>query len=487
MLCYLIPILLFCNYAVILAAEQSGDRILQEREARISVLADKLNPLQEKKSASALADIDNIDGSIELVSASAVRTFSLQAAIQQALQNNLRLKNQQLRLQNSRFNKMIEPRIQKFNLDLQSGINWAGTIEGESRSRLSRQLSNLDHKEDAYHVGLRFDLPLLDGGISKGLYEKTSFQEQLSKLEQEKIKQDLMVDTVNAYVDIITLQEELVLVGYEVELARDILMEKERNPTFDQRLAMEVLASKLRLEESHGNEVKVRNQLKQAKDRFRFLLGLTESDDFTPEKNARTRTLDETVDGLLLNAMTHSLEIKMAELRRKVAEAERQIMSGEQNPDLNLFGRTGYVRLLDRDKADEIRYVAGFEINWHVLNGGDDRHIMSKNRNEIQLLANEENLLREEIAIRVKSLFYRFFEAQNRLPNGVANVRFAQQLLFEAEERFQKKQLSREKLLAARVEYRRSVRQYYHYLGEMICAKIELLAATGQLNESVFG
>jgi outer membrane protein TolC len=487
MLCRLLYVFFLCFFSGAVFAGSSGDRILQEREVRMNALSDKLHPLQEKKSGSALADIENIDGSIELVNESAVRSFSLQEAIKQTLKNNVRLKNQQLNVQNSRINKRLAPRIQKFNLDVQSGVNWAGVIEGDSRDRYHRQLSNLDHKEDAYHLGMRFYYTLLDGGISKGLYEQASLQEQLTILEQEKIRQDLMVKTVKGYVELILLQEELTIAGYELELARNILAEKERNPTFDPRMAMEVLDSKLKLELAHSREAEVRNALKTQKDKFRILLGLPEDEDFVPEKNARTRSLEESVDGLILHAMSHSIKIKTADLRRRIAEAERLAISGEQNPDLQLFGKTGYVRLLDRDKADEIRYVAGVEVNWNLFNGGDHRNTMSRNRNEIQILRNEEEALKEEVAASVRACFYRFFEAQNRLPTGVANVRFAQQLLFEAEERFQKKQLSRENLLSARIEYRKSVRQYYYSLGEMIRAKIELLAETGQLNESVFG
>ena len=78
-------------------------------------------------------------------------------------------------------------------------------------------------------------------------------------------------------------------------------------------------------------------------------------------------------------------------------------------------------------------------------------------------------------------------DIKNRIPVVQNNLKLARSISYEAEDRFQKKQLSKSKLLENRINFKKSLLRYYEVLGNLIQVKLKLFGVSGQLNESVFG
>ena len=78
-------------------------------------------------------------------------------------------------------------------------------------------------------------------------------------------------------------------------------------------------------------------------------------------------------------------------------------------------------------------------------------------------------------------------DIKNRIPVVQNNLKLARSILYEAEDRFQKKQLNKTKLLENRIKFKKSLLRYYEVLGSLIKSKLKLFAVSGQLDENIFG
>jgi outer membrane protein TolC len=478
----------FLLFSAVLFCAPSGDLILQEREARLNQLREKLSPMNEKKRSSSLSGIEKVDGVLELVSPDeSTKSYSLMEAAKEALKNNDELEMLEMELEKGASQELIALKEDRMSVSFNGGINRAGNIGNDPATEYTRRIVDLSHQEDSYYGGFDFSYNLMDGGVSQGRWQKQQLYSEMLKLDYKEKKQEIILDVANIYIQLILVEEELDVSSYEIEKARFHLAELERNPLRDERFPVEVLEAKVELESLLNEEFALRNRRIELQNHFASLLDLPADEQFVMDKNAKTKILNDTVENLESKSVHSSLLIKRAKLEKAMAEAEHSSLKAKEQPKLDLFGKMDYSRLMDRARVDEVRYLAGVTVDWNLFDGNVNR---SRQRISNQNRAISENRV-EYVTLKVKNgvryQFQKFLDASNRLASSINNIRLAKQVLYEAEERFEKKQLSRLKLLNSRLQYKKAILNYYHLLGDMILSKLQVFKQLGELDENVFG
>tara|TARA_B100000674_G_scaffold499181_2_gene542556 strand:- start:6758 stop:8227 length:1470 start_codon:yes stop_codon:yes gene_type:complete len=465
-----------------------GDAILKSREAEMSSLQDKFSPLSERQISSSLSNVSRIDDSIQLVDPKeGIPSFTLLETVKRVIANNKILKNYSLIIKTAQDNVYAVSNSQKFNIDMDMGLGKAGNFGDDSRDQFHRHLFDLSNLEDSFHIGLDVNFSLLDGGRSAGKTKVAKLKTELSKIEELKFRQNLLEKTTNLFVDLILIQEKLDIAAMRVEIARNGLNYEETKPSRDSRMPVPILNAKLQLEKALQDEFVLRNKIRHKKAKFRNLVGLDRSTNFGLDKDAKTKTINDSLQAFQKIAEKNSLQLKIIRLEQAEARYNQKIIKSEQLPFVDLHANTHYARLADRSDLDELRFKFGVKFDMNLFNGKTTGSKLKANGRQKDIKKNKYEDALLEVRNQVSLYYSLFSDLKVRIPVVQNNLKLARSILYEAEDRFQKKQLSKDKLLENRINFKKSLLRYYEVLGSLINAKLKLFAVSGQLNESIFG
>ena len=360
--------------------ETVGDAILQAREVEMNSLNDKFSPLRERQSSSALSNLSRIEGSIQLVDPKEkVTSFTLLETIKRVLANNKNLKNYSLKTQAAQDHVLIASNSKKLNVDMDMGFGKAGNFGDDSRDQFHRHQFDLTNLEDSFHIGLDFNFSLLDGGKSAGETKVAKLQKTLSEIEELKFKQNLLESTTNLFVNLILIQEKLEIASINIEMSRNTLNYEETKASRDSRMPVSILNAKLQLEKAIQEEFKLRSDMVHKKSQFRRLIGLDQKTNFGLDKDAKTKTINDSLQAFLKKAEKNSLELRTVRLEQAKAKHKYKIIKSEQLPFVNLNAKTHYARLADRSDLDELRFKLGIKFDMNLFNGKSTNYKLKAN------------------------------------------------------------------------------------------------------------
>ena len=137
------------------------------------------------------------------------------------------------------------------------------------------------------------------------------------------------------------------------------------------------------------------------------------------------------------------MQLRAIRLEQAQAKYTHKIIKSEQLPFVNLNAKTHYARLADRADLDELRFKFGVKFDMNLFNSkstgnklkaNDKQKIISKNRYDLTLI---------QIKNDVTWHYNLFVDIKNKIPVVQNNLKLARSILYEAEDRFQKKQLNK--------------------------------------------
>ncbi|PCJ15954.1 MAG: hypothetical protein COB02_17460 [Candidatus Cloacimonadota bacterium] len=464
-----------------------GDKILQEREARLRQSSRLLGAFKENNNSSSLAGVQNIDTTIILDNSNqAIPNFTLLLAIKTALKQNITLKNLKKIIEIDHRGSYLQHETNKFHLDFKSGIHKTSDNSKGVISDIHRRIANLNSDENQYFLGFEMKMPLLDGGKSRSLYNIAKLNNKLKSIEYEQYKQNLMKRVTQIFLNIILEQENIEILLSQIEKSRQNITYLEQNPTRDTRFPIEILKSKTEYEEFRHQEMLLRQKQKNLRNEFIFLLQL-KNHLFILDKNARTKVIKEKLFGFQKLALLNSLDLKKLNIELMKKNLLDYKFKSKHLPRLDFVGKTTYQRLLDRSDLDEVTIQGGFNIDFSIFDGQKSRTKLIQNRQSKEITKSKIKALKYKIDIDVESKFLYFLNIKSQINITKSHLQLAKQVLFEAEDRYQNGQVSKIKLLEVRIQYKKTIFQYYQILKDLILSKMDLFLISSQLNLSVFG
>ncbi|MCJ8347600.1 TolC family protein [bacterium] len=478
---------LFFLFSCFCSAATLGDKILLEREARLRRSSQHLGAFKENKFSSSLSNVENINDRVTLNdSRNAIPNFTLLHAIKTVLKQNIELKNLQKLVAISQKGSYLKNEVNKFHLDFNSGIHKTSDNSKGVISDIHRRVANLNSDENQYFLGFNMKMPLLDGGKSRSAYNIAKLNTSLKQIDFEMFQQNLIKRVTQIFLDIILGIERLEILLSEVEKHRQSLAYLEQNPTRDVRFPIEILKAKTTYEERRHKEMILRQKQQILRNEFIYLLQLKDPQ-FILDKNARTKVIREKLTGFQKVALSQSMELKKLNIELMKQKLLDLKLKSTHIPKLDFVGKTTYQRLLDRSDLDEVTIQAGFDIDFSIFDGRRSITKLRQNRLVKSITENKIQALRARINIDVESKFLYFLNIKSQISVTKSHLQLAKQVLFEAEERYQNGQISKIKLLEVRIEYKKTIFQYYQILKDLILSKMDLFLISSQLDLSVFG
>ena len=290
-----------------------------------------------------------------------------------------------------------------------------------------------------YNVGAGANLTLFDGLANYAGVSQSKNDLDAARFSLERLKQDIVFQTISLYYDVINTKELLKVKEDDVRQAQKNLETiTERNKLGAVTLA-DVYAQQVTLGNAELEEIRTRNNLETAKADLLYYLGLDVLEEYTfPEEfsTGAQRMNQDDVSVLVSDAMANRFDYKSALLQLESANDGITIARGGHFPSLT--GSLGYGTSADRmsDLFEFNSYSAGLTLRIPIFSGWsvDDRvelaTVNALNR-EVEL-----NDLERDIKRNIQKTHLDLQAAEKSLNVAEKNVEAAQENLRIEEEKY---------------------------------------------------
>ena len=290
-----------------------------------------------------------------------------------------------------------------------------------------------------YNVGAGANLTLFDGLANYAGVSQSKNDLDAARFSLERLKQDIVFQTISLYYDVINTKELLKVKEDDVRQAQKNLETiTERNKLGAVTLA-DVYAQQVTLGNAELEEIRTRNNLETAKADLLYYLGLDVLEEYTfPEEFStdEQKMMQNEVSVLVSDAMANRFDYKSALLQLESANDGITIARGGHFPSLT--GSLGYGTSADRmsDLFEFNSYSAGLTLRIPIFSGWsvDDRvelaTVNALNR-EVEL-----NDLERDIKRNIQKTHLDLQAAEKSLNVAEKNVEAAQENLRIEEEKY---------------------------------------------------
>ena len=271
--------------------------------------------------------------------AHAQRVFTLKQAVDTALKNNLELKQTELQMESAG----IDWRQAKTNLlpNLNGFVNH-GVNQGRSIDPYSNSYASQNITYGNYNLGA--DITLFNGFQIKNFIRQTSYGYEASKMELQTVKDNLTLNIILAYLQILQNEDQLVQSRNQVALSKK---QVERLEILNKEGSI-IPAQLYELKGSLANDelaiITNENALQESKLSLSQLMNIPYDNNMDVERLTADQyafNYDGDVNSIYQVALSQLAQIKANELRKQSAEKAISVARSQFYPTIALGGDLG--------------------------------------------------------------------------------------------------------------------------------------------------
>ena len=335
-----------------------------------------------------------------------------------------------LSIKNSKQLKISSAKIEEANATLKESENRKLPDASVSGSYLRLGTANIDVKKQnnngsnngespkvsqaAYGI-LNASLPIYAGGRIRYGIESSRYLAQAVKLDADNEKDEVIENTIEAYVNLYKAKTAVDLVNENLAQAEQRLKDL-RNLEKNGLLARnDLLKAELQVSNTELSLLDVENNWQFANVNMNLMLGLPEKTIIFPDSSLLQQNLSvNTLDDYVQSAITNRRDIAAIDLRKQAAQTGVKAVKAEYYPSIQLTG--GYIaanipNVLTITNATNIGLGVAYSIGslWKTK-----AKIQGAEARARQLVASEE-LLNDNIRLQVNRAYLNWLSSQKKI------------------------------------------------------------------------
>lgn len=335
-----------------------------------------------------------------------------------------------LSIKNSKQLKISSAKIEEANATLKESENRKLPDASVSGSYLRLGTANIDVKKQnnngsnngespkvsqaAYGI-LNASLPIYAGGRIRYGIESSRYLAQAVKLDADNEKDEVIENTIEAYVNLYKAKTAVDLVNENLAQAEQRLKDL-RNLEKNGLLARnDLLKAELQVSNTELSLLDVENNWQFANVNMNLMLGLPEKTIIFPDSSLLQQNLSvNTLDDYVQSAITNRRDIAAIDLRKQAAQTGVKVVKAEYYPSIQLTG--GYIaanipNVLTITNATNIGLGVAYSIGslWKTK-----AKIQGAEARARQLVASEE-LLNDNIRLQVNRAYLNWLSSQKKI------------------------------------------------------------------------
>lgn len=231
-----------------------------------------------------------------------------------------------------------------------------------------------DNFDDAYHtgrqtVGIVATQLLYDGGLTETNHTTAKLQRNAAGQEFSSTTQRVLFEGINAYLSVLRQRELLRLSEQnEANIKRQLNLENERVRR-GSGISVDVLQAKSRLQLAKERRVAVEGALRSALARYEQVFGTFPEMDAMRVPEAPLSMIPQSLDKAVEEALENNPTIHAAETQTQIANEQRDAVSAEYLPTVNLEAAANYENNKNTVTGVRRDYTVLVKANWNLFNG----------------------------------------------------------------------------------------------------------------------
>lgn len=412
---------------------------------------------------------------VSLGSVYAQRTYTLDECLQQALANNVRMKN-------TENNKNIAAQDKKnaFTKYFPSVSATGGGFiasNGLFNFEMSPEMQ-MSLMKNGVIGGVSASMPIFTGGLIVNGNKLAEVGEEVSRLQYNMSENEVRLTTENYFWQIITLKEKLqTLAAVEtqlVQLTKDVEASVEAGIT----TRNDLLQIRLRQNETQSSRIQVENALALSRNLLAQYMGLgVDSVDVAFPMNNQLPENPSSLFEVPENALVRTSEYHLLQQNLKTSRLQKDIAVGKNLPTVALGGGYFYENLMDKDHTFWMGF-ATVSIPLTAWWGGS--HDIKKQKLQVR---NAENQLEDQsqmLMIRMQQTWNDLNDAYKQVGIALSSIEQATENLRLQTDYYGAGTCTMSEWLDAQTLFQQSRDKYVEAFAQYEVKKREYLQATGR-------
>jgi outer membrane protein TolC len=381
-------------------------------------------------------------------------TLTLEAAFEQALEQNHAVQIELLRREESRNNVFRGNAGQLPTLDL--------TGSGE----LSRSNSDFDiasFRPDAppetnsistdgaqsltLNAGVELNYTIFEGFSGRYRYRALQSQDRLTQLSSRINIEQTLIEVAAAYFNLLQQEEALDIVEENLALSQARLERVQEARRVGQARQLDELNAEVDRDTDAISVEEARNQRDEARRELLFTLGMEIEDKAGLQLDDRYEASPELeLDMLLQRSINQNAGLSLAQEEVRQAEISKNLENSARYPTLSARARYGYT-YQDNDsgqllRLEETGYTAGLSLRYNIFNGGVTRRAVQNAEINIKNRDENQQMMRKQVEKDLMNAYADWQTQQRQRALAQRSERTAQLNFENAQEAFQRGTIS---------------------------------------------
>lgn len=367
-----------------------------------------------------------------------VDTFTLQQAIDYALNNNAEIGVMQARIEqaNSQFGESLAsfyPQI-KASLAYQHSDNPAQAFAMIiAQRRLSFGSADFNHPGgvDNYRPQVTASYALFRGGQDYYRQQAAELGIETSELEKTITRHHLINNVTASYYGYLAAQDAHKLSLRSIEAVDSELQQSRIKFAAGTLLKSDVLSLDVQLAEAKDNEIQAANAIEMAKAMLKTLLGMNSDQDFGIDSSALTDLppAPDVFESLLTQTIGRHPALQAAEKRIAIAEQQLNIAQAAHLPRADAFVSYGSDSKDLAFSSNRDNVTAGVMVEVDVFSGFATQEKVHKAEHELTAAREAARQARLQVEQQLKTAYLKLQEALNRQQVSITAVQAAEEAL----------------------------------------------------------
>jgi len=355
-------------------------------------------------------------------------TLSLEDSIKIAIENNLKIKISQSRIDQAYYQKEIAKTF--FLPKFSSSINY--TYLGDNQpikfSPLFPAFKMTD--DNLYTLNFKITQPIFTGWKIQRAYDIAVDSFEKTKIDYETEIQNLVLDVKKAYFNVLRAQKFLdTSIKYKESLQNHL---KNAKKMFEMGFVtkLDILKTEVALKDAETKITESENFLNLAKSNFNFVLNRPIDRDFSIEDVPEQTEAEKEYQWWLDAAMKYRKEIKSLEKLISISDKNIKIEKSNLYPQVYFFFNYNVERgtQSSRNGWDD-NWNTGIMLTYDIWNWGETQKRVKKAEKSKQEIEKQLELVKNSIEMEVKNSYLNFNSAKMKIEQAKKQIESAEENL----------------------------------------------------------
>ena len=382
--------------------------------------------------------------------------ITVQEAAAMAIKNNKDIKIGMIEVEKSKLD------VNKAWKNAYFKINYNATANKYFKEIKSPFTGNYDQ---SYGHNVTLTQPIYTGGAIKSGIEIGKSYLSLMELSLDKIRKDIMLSTIQAYIDVYEAENTLdVLKKSKEALARNYEEQKEK---YKLRLVTkpEFTEAERSLKAIEAEVIQQTSNIEIAKEALGNIIGVKDSSSieivpFTvEEKFTKSINLKNDLDSLTTRNNEYQMALKQKEISKKNIDLEK----ADTRPKVSgviTYGTSDNKKMSEMSKGKNYNGTIGLNLSWQLFDWGENKLDVEKAKRNYEIKEIEAEKSLDDLKVGMKKVYYQLQALEKSLEAQKIAVEKAEEVYELEQERYSYRLITMRDLLDAETNLRQSRTNY---------------------------